>query len=264
MEVASPEKYPSLKNRFTEKLNYDGDVVKSCIHCHQIGDAQRAFYWDANKPIPEKVLFPYPHPTVVGLVMDPHETAVVSDVKRNSAAAAAGINAGDAIKEMDGQPLLSVADLQWVLHNIDPDGGQVPVKIQRGSELLDLTLRVPGKWRQAGDISWRVTSWGLRRIAAGGMNLVTLPDEDRRKHKIADGSMALLVRSAGKYGAHATARKLGIREGDVILGFDGHSNLMTEQALHTYVVTSRKPGDQASVKVLRGPKELTFKLPIQP
>ena len=48
-EVASPEKYPSLKDRFTDSLDYEGDVVKSCIHCHQIGDAQREFLLARSK-----------------------------------------------------------------------------------------------------------------------------------------------------------------------------------------------------------------------
>ena len=62
MEFDSPEKYPALKDKYTNALNYQGNVVQSCIHCHQIGDAQRQFYRDAGKPIPEKILFPYPHP----------------------------------------------------------------------------------------------------------------------------------------------------------------------------------------------------------
>ena len=40
MEFASPEQYPTLKTDFTDQLDYQGNVVKSCIHCHQIGDAQ--------------------------------------------------------------------------------------------------------------------------------------------------------------------------------------------------------------------------------
>src|SRR5262249_23005059 len=39
-EVASPERFPSLKERYGPKLNYEDKVVQSCIHCHQIGDAQ--------------------------------------------------------------------------------------------------------------------------------------------------------------------------------------------------------------------------------
>ena len=40
----SPEKFPSLKEKYTDSLNYEGNVVQSCIHCHQIGDAQKSVF----------------------------------------------------------------------------------------------------------------------------------------------------------------------------------------------------------------------------
>jgi hypothetical protein len=43
-EFASPEQFPSLKDKFTDRLNFEGNVAKSCIHCHQIGEAQREYY----------------------------------------------------------------------------------------------------------------------------------------------------------------------------------------------------------------------------
>lgn len=264
MEVSSPEKYPSLKGKYTDRLNYQGDVVKSCIHCHQIGDAQREFYWKANKPIPEKVLFPYPHPTVVGLVMDPNEMATLKDVLPDSAAAAAGLKPGDVIESFDGQPMLSVADVQWVLHNIDPKGGQVPLQVKRGSRTLNLTLRVADDWRQAGDLSWRVTTWGLRRMATGGMVLETLPREDRRRRGIPDGAMALRVKRVGQYGPHGTAKKVGFKPDDVIVEFDGRTDIETEQDLHVYVASSKSPRDTVTVDVVRGRQRKSFRLPIQP
>jgi hypothetical protein len=40
----TPEKFPSLAEKYTSTLNYEGNVVQSCIHCHQIGDALRDYY----------------------------------------------------------------------------------------------------------------------------------------------------------------------------------------------------------------------------
>ena len=263
MEVASPEKFPALRNRFTDKLNYEGDVVKSCIHCHQIGDAQREFYWHSNKPIPAKVLFPYPHPTVVGLVMDPNELATIKNVQPGSAAAQAGLKAGDQIDTFDGQPMLSVADIQWVLHHADPDGASIPMTIARGGNQKSVTLAVQDGWRKAGDLSWRVTTWGLRRIAGGGMVLNTLTDEERSAKGIDSRQMALLVKRVGKYGPHGTAKRAGIREGDIIVGYDGQTDLETEQDVHAYVVSEKRPGQKVQLAILRNGKRLSFSLPLQ-
>jgi len=263
MEVASPELYPSLKGKYTDSLNYEGDVVKSCIHCHQIGDAQREYYWHAGQPIPNKVLWPYPHPKMVGLIMDPNELATVKQVSTDSIASQAGLRDGDVIESLDSQPILSIADIQWVLHNVDPDGAAVTAKINRDGKRIQTQLQFPTQWRRKSDLSWRVTTWGLRRIAAGGMVLVSLDDTERKDANIGKGSMALRVKSAGKYGPHATARKTGFQVGDVITSFDGQSDLATEQDLLTYVVTTKKPGDRVDVKVKRGGKVLAYRLPIQ-
>lgn len=264
MEVASPERYPSLKGKYTDRLNYQGDVVKSCIHCHQIGDAQREFYFRANRPIPEKVLFPYPHPKSIGLIMAPEEMATVQQVLPDSAAAASGLKNGDVIDSFDGQPMLSIADIQWVLHNVSPQGGRVPMTVRRAGRVHQLALRLPDGWRRRGDLSWRATSWGLRRMATGGLLLEPLPEEERRKLQLPAHRMALRVKHAGKYGPHGTAHRLGIREGDVITEFASHDDFLREQDLHAYVVTSLKPGDRVALTVRRGVKELSFELPIQP
>ncbi len=264
MEVASPELYPSLKGKFTNRLNYEGDVVKSCIHCHQIGDAQREFYWRAKKPIPEKVLWPYPHPKSIGLILDPDELATVKEVRRSTPAAAAGLRSGDVIQSFQGQPMLSIADVQWVLHNVDPAGGRVTMSVERAGRTRNLTLSLADGWRRRGDISWRVTSWGLRRIATGGLLLESIPDETRRELSLPRDSMALLVKHAGKYGPHGTAHRLGIRKGDIITQFDSRGDLKSEQDVHAYVVTSKKPGDRVSVRVRRGRNVRTYNLPIQP
>mgnify|MGYP002633136320 FL=1 len=264
MEFASPEKYPSLKGKFTDALNYKGDVVKSCIHCHQIGDARRDFYWNAKKPIPDRILWPYPHPKSVGLVMNPDELATVQEVLLNTPAASAGLRSGDSIASFDGQPMLSTADVQWVLHNVDPDGASVPLVVNRGGRTTNLSLSLDKDWRKKGDLSWRVSTWGLRRMAAGGLVLNVATAEEGRPKEFSPDAMALLVRRAGKYGPHGTARKVGFREGDIITSFDGRDDLMTEQELLTYVATSKKHGDRVAVDVLRDDRRMSFKLPIQP
>ncbi|MCA9080805.1 MAG: PDZ domain-containing protein [Planctomycetaceae bacterium] len=262
-EFASPEKYPALKDKFGPALNYEGDVVKSCIHCHQIGDAQRQFYRSQGKPIPEHVLFPYPHPKSIGLTLDPKECANVVAVAPGSPAAAAGFKAGDAIASLNGQPLVSMADVQWVLHRTEATGATVPAVVTRGSDELPLSLALKSGWRREDDISWRVSSWGLSRMASGGMRFEPTTAETRQQAGVTGEGMALKVKSAGRYGAHAAARNAGFREGDLIVSYDGRTDLTTEQELVAYAVTQLTPGQQISVKLVRNGKPMTLKLPQQ-
>src|SRR5262245_52702678 len=52
---------------------------------------------------------------LAGLKLDPREMAKIERLEPGSTADRAGSKPGDEIMSMDGQPLLSIADLQWVL-----------------------------------------------------------------------------------------------------------------------------------------------------
>ncbi|MCA9180813.1 MAG: thioredoxin family protein, partial [Planctomycetales bacterium] len=135
LEFDTPEKFPALSEKYTDRLNYSGDVVKSCIHCHQIGDARRDYYWEQSQPIPEPILFPYPHPKAVGMILDPNQRATVKDITAGTPAAASGLQPGDEIVLMNGQPLLSMADVQWILHHVPAEGGEIALRVRRDDEV---------------------------------------------------------------------------------------------------------------------------------
>ncbi len=263
MEVSAPEKFPRLKDKYTDKLNYEGDVVKSCIHCHQIGEAQRAWYRDQRKPIPEKVFYPFPHPKSIGLILDPAEKATVKSVQPGSAAEQARLKAGDEIVTFDGQPMLSFADVQWVLHNAAADGASIPMQVRRGDKLGTLTLTLDQGWRRASDISWRASTWSLRRMTTGGLVLEPLPEEDRGELQISDGRMALVVKRVGQYGPHAAGKRAGFKEGDVIVEYDGRNDLMDNAAVLFHGTNHRQVGDQVDVVVIRNGQQKNLKLPMQ-
>jgi S1-C subfamily serine protease len=261
--VATPEKYPTLRDKYGPTLNYTGNVVQSCIHCHQIGDAQRQAYRSRKEPIPVNVLLPHPHPKSIGLVLDPKEKATVLRVEPRSVAEAAGFAAGDAIRRLDGQPLLSIADVQWVLHRTAPEGGTLVAEISRAGTHHQLELKLPKGWRHADDLSWRSTAWGLRRMATGGLLLETVSDEERTKLGVAAGGLALRVKHVGQYGPHAAGKQAGFRVGDVLISFDNKTDFQRESDLLAYAVTARKPGDQVSVTILREGQKLMLMLPMQ-
>ena len=92
-------------------------------------------------------------PDLLGLTLDRDHAATVSAVGASSEGAAAGFQAGDEILRIDGQPVISIADVQWVLQHAE-DGGVLPVHVRRqdddGAEELELTLELPDGWRRRG------------------------------------------------------------------------------------------------------------------
>jgi serine protease Do len=257
----TPLDYPSLASRFGTKLNYEGNVVRSCMHCHQVREAERTVYREARKPIPDEILYPYPDPAVLGLTMDPEEMATVKKVAAGSTAERAGLQPGDEVVALEGQPLLSIADLQWVLHQAGATA-QLSAEVKRDATKREITLNLPEGWRR-GNLSWRVTTWDLRRMGLGGMKLDEMADDERGKAGAADDKMALRVRHVGEFGEHAVAKKAGIRKGDIVVAFDGQDADLTESQLIAYSVQRKLPGDQVTVTVLRDGKRQSYVLTLR-
>jgi serine protease Do len=257
----TPLEYPSLAGRYQATLDYEGQVVRSCMHCHQVREAERLVYRSSNQPIPDDVLFPYPDPSVLGLTMDPTEMAKVKQVAPDSIAAREGIQQGDSIATLAGQPILSTADIQWVLQNT-PASSELPAEVVHDGKTRSLTLHLPAGWRR-GDISWRVSSWDLRRMALGGMRLDDLTDDERKAAKLSDQAMAFRVRYLGENGNHAFARRGGLQKGDIVVSFDKLGRRMTESELIAQMLQTKQAGDEVSVTVLRDGESKEFKFALQ-
>jgi len=255
-----PEKFPSL-GKYKSELDYQGNVVQSCIHCHQVGDAIKTFYRAKKEPMPDEVLFPYPHPKSQGLVLDPKEKATVLKVEKDSPAEKARFKPGDQIRTLDGQTLLSIADVQWVLHRAGADGADLRAEVTRDGKPVSLKLNLPKGWRQRDDISWRSSAWGLRRMATGGMLLETFDGE--RPAGVPKDGMALRAKHVGAFGPHAAAKNAGFQVGDVIVSFDGKTDLPRETDLFAYALRTKQPGDKVPVTVVRGGKRVGLVLPVQ-
>ena len=252
---ASPEKIPALASKYTGKIDYEGNVVKSCIHCHQIGDAMREYYHAQDAKLPESLLFPYPHPKTIGLILDPKECATVESVVDASAAKAAGFQKGDRIELLAGQPMLSFADVQWVLNSFPSDGGQMVASVTRGNETIDLNLKLDSGWRTREDIGWRASTWGLRRIGLGGMFLKPVSDEMRASLGIASDKMALVVEHVGAFAPHDRAKQAGVLKGDVLVDYDGRRDLLRETDVLAYAINQVEKGRSVPMRFFRGSQE---------
>jgi serine protease Do len=248
--VKAPEDFPSLAGKYDSRLHYEANVVRSCIHCHQVREAQRLVYRSKGQPIPEQTLYPYPLPSVVGMEMDSQETAAIKQISEGSAAESGGFKPGDRIMTLAGQPLLSIADVQWVLHNAGAEE-ELIAEVRRGDKTLSLPLKLTAGWRQNSNLSWRPTTWDLRRMASGGMLLADLTAAERASNKLDAGSLSLRVKHVGEYGEHAVAKKAGVQKGDVIVALDGDTMPLSETGFITRILQTRQPGDGVRITLLR-------------
>lgn len=258
----TPIEFPTLAGKYQSKLDWNGKVVASCVHCHMVGDAFRAYYRSQNQPIPAEWIYPQPSIETLGITLSTDDVAKVEAVAADSPAAKAGVLAGDTLTSFNKQPLVSIADVSWVLHRA-PDSGSLPATVQRAGQETALTLDLPAGWRLRSDIGRRVGTWPMRAMAFGGMKMDDLTDEERAGLGLDKTQMALRIFHVGEFGQHAAAKKEGFKKGDILVQVGDLKQRLTESALIGDLLLHHLPGEKIPTVVLRGQERLELKLPQQ-
>ncbi|MDI1311389.1 Trx7/PDZ domain-containing (seleno)protein [Prosthecobacter sp.] len=258
----TPVEFPTLAAKYQSKLDWNGKVMASCVHCHMVGDAFRAYYRSQNKPVPVEWIYPQPSIETLGITLATDEVAKVEAVAAGSPAAKAGIQIGDSFVSLNQQPLVSIADVSWVLHR-SPDSGSLPAIFLRGGKETGLTLDLPTGWRLKSDIGKRVGTWPMRAMAFGGMKMDDLSDEERATLGLDKTQMALRVFHVGEYGPHAAAKKEGFKKDDILIQIGDLKQRLTESAIIGGLLLHHLPGEKIPAVVLRGKERVELNLPQQ-
>lgn len=264
----TPLEIPTLGAKYRKELDWNGKVVPSCVHCHQISDAQRLQVRTQKAGMPDALVFPYPAPDTLGLRLALDAAARVEQVEPGSIAAKAGFRAGDEVVTLAGQPLISIADVSWVLHGL-PRAARLAAGVRRDGRLQEMTLDLPEGWRARADGSRRVGTWGMRGMATGGMVLEDLPDAERRAKGLDLDATALRVKYLGEYGKHAAAKRAGFRKDDILLSLRSDSGdaapggRVSEGGLIAWVLQRHAAGTSLRARVLRGNQTVDLVLPVQ-
>ena len=138
-----PEEIPALQEKGKPRAVVGRD---GCIHCHNVLEGTTKSIKALGEPMPERYLAPYPTPQRVGIMLSTKERATVTDIDRRSPAEKAGLIVGDRILKFGGQPILSWADVQWVLY-MNPDPEPIGVDVERDGKPATATLVLPAGWR---------------------------------------------------------------------------------------------------------------------
>lgn len=258
----TPVEIPTLAGKYGRELNWGGNVVQSCVHCHQVGEAFRASYRDKGEKVPLDEIYPMPAPETIGVTLAPDAAARVTAVEPKSIGDIAGLRAGDEFVSFNGQPLISIADFAWVLHRA-PEAASLSALVKRGDRMVPLTVTLPSGWRMKTDISKRVGTWSMRAMALGGLTLVDLDAASREERGLPSDALAMFVKNVGQYNKHAAAKKAGFLKDDVIVAIDGFKGRTTEAELIGKLLQTRNAGEVADVTVLRGRERVNLKLPMQ-
>jgi serine protease Do len=257
-----PESIPDLKGRPNIRIA-DG-TRGGCVHCHQAHDGEVWSLRSSKQPLPDRIIWPYPMPNRLGLGLDPKERATVASVEPGSPAEKGGFKVGDSIAKFGGQPILSIADIQWVLQT-SQEPCTVDAEVTRDGKTVKATLSLAEGWRRKDDFTWRVIVWSMRTRLLGTQPLEALSADDRQKQGVPAGALGLRIK--GFPPNYAKERNLEgqqkFQKDDVILDVDGKKGLTGESDLLGYLIQNKKAGESAEFTVLRAgaPVKISLKLP---
>ena len=215
----------------------------SCVHCHNVYDAQRDVLIDRGQYDPRK-RWKYPQPRNIGLVVDPLSGTEITRVLSGSPAEEAGIRAGDELVNLHGQSMLSLADIQFVLHFL-PSQSTVTAKLRRGEVLREVAIELNPGWR-ATEMGWRASMYGMP--PSPGLWVQTLSEDEKRQLRIPSEKLALKVR--GVFGRDV--RQAGLKKNDIVTRLGGRDDHLTHGQFHAQLrLDYYRPNAEMELSVLR-------------
>jgi serine protease Do len=234
-------------------------VRNNCIHCHNIHDAENE---QARKTgtLTREMLWRYPLPDNVGLHIDRDDGCKIERVTADSLAAKAGLKAGDVITHVSGQPIISIADIQWVLHELPNNDSTVQIGVAREGKSSAHAVKLSPGWKET-DFSWRGSRWSLK--PRPGFWAPEVSAEDLKKLGLPEGSRAYRIQFINGDNAEGRAAKAaGLRSGDVIVTVADKPVTLSPAEFQMHVRLDYKVGDKLPLTVLRNGQRERLELPL--
>ena len=174
--------------------------------------------------------------------------ALVSNVERGSAADKAGLKAGDVIRKVNGQPLITGGDLSAIVSVAKP-GDKLALEVWRDGKVVQLNATLANA-NDKPDPASRDNLAGIDGGAKLGLSLRPLDPSERSQVGVASG---LVVEDAG--GAAAVA---GVQPGDLLLAVNGRPVSSVGQVRDVV----RKSAKSVALLVQRGDEKIFIPVPI--
>lgn len=217
-----------------------------CLHCHHAGYYLRQEEFSVGR-IRKDTVWAYPLPENIGLILDIDRNTIVADA--TGAAAKAGLQPGDRILAVDGQRVVTPADITWALHNFK--GGSLKIAAERAGKTETVSMTLKGAdWRKT-NISWRQSWWDSGPYI--GIQGQDLAPEERKPLGLSADAMAIRVSQLDPRGSASAS---GVREGDIIVGMEGRTYDMDAIEFQMHIRLKYKVGDALPLALLRGSKRL--------
>lgn len=216
-----------------------------CVECHLIADYRLLKEEEDGTLDKLRDMFVYPDIKRIGIQLDIPKGLVVKEA--GGASAAAGLQAGDLIRSLNGTPVLTFGDLQQEYNKVPKDASEVTLGVERDSGHADLTVALPDEW-------W-VTDLYHRYWTVDPKPFFTsrpLTAEEKQALGLPEDGLAAEVETvdtaAQVYNLH------DLKPGDIIVSVNGKQRDDSTQDLDVYIKLNVDAGDSFTVEFLRDGK----------
>jgi hypothetical protein len=243
------------KSKFIRDVPGSRGFARGCFHCHQVKEVlhnalQKAGQWQLD------MVYRYPLPDNLGVVLDVDRGNVVRTIADKSAAAAVGLKPGDLVQRLGGVPIHSFADAQFALDRA-PKSGTIDLVAQRGDATVEARLALAEGWRRT-DVSWRASVRYLVPYARLYGTDLTLDE------KKALGLSPTQLAFRQKDNVPKQAYDAGIRASDIIVGLDDQALEMNVDGFLRHVQSHYLIGEKATVNLIRDGQRLKHTMTFVP
>jgi serine protease Do len=160
--------------------------------------------------------------------LDRPEGALVSNIEKGGPGDKAGLKAGDVIRKVDGQPIVSSGDLPAVIGQQMP-GKKVTLEVWRQGERQELQAKLGDASDKPAKVAKADADVGQGKL---GLALRPLQPQEKREASVDNG---LLIEDAAGPSAQA-----GVQAGDVLLAINGTPAQSVEQVREVVAKASNK------------------------
>jgi len=160
--------------------------------------------------------------------LDKPEGALVSNIEKGGPGDKAGLKAGDVIRKVDGQPIVSSGDLPAVIGQQAP-GKKVTLEVWRQGERQELQAKLGDASDKPAKVAKADADVGQGKL---GLALRPLQPQEKREASVDNG---LLIEDAAGPSAQA-----GVQAGDVLLAINGTPAQSVEQVREVVAKASNK------------------------
>jgi len=223
----------------------------ACVECHLIGDFQNVQREQDGSLDKLRHMYRSPDIKTLGIHLEAPKGLAVKEV--GGAAEAAGMRPGDRLTGLNGRPVRTFGDFQYLYDKVDRGARDLRIGVDRNGAPLELAVALPQRW-------WW-TDLGFRQMTIDPrvyFESTPLAEQEKRSLGLDPGGFASRVNAVD--GVAALLKNHELRAGDIVFAVDGVERDEIANTPELFIKLRKTAGDSVTLDLIRGGKRMQMPL----